>query len=72
VFTLAYLFAGGRAPTCLKSADANDTGVLDLSDPIFLLNHLFLGTPALNEPYLSCGIDRTDDELPCESFDRCV
>jgi hypothetical protein len=72
VFTLAYLFAGGQTPACLKSADANDTGVLDLSDPIFLLNHLFLGSPAPNAPYLSCGIDRIADDLPCESFDRCV
>jgi tetratricopeptide (TPR) repeat protein len=34
-----------------RPGDANGDGTLDLSDPVWLLEHLFLGT----KPYLPCG-----------------
>jgi hypothetical protein len=71
VFTLNWLFQGGDEPLCLKSLDANDTGAVDLSDAIFEFNFLFLGGPAMPAPYPECGVDPTDDELSCKSFDFC-
>ncbi|MEM7230557.1 MAG: right-handed parallel beta-helix repeat-containing protein, partial [Planctomycetota bacterium] len=38
VALLLHLFAGREPPSCMKSADANDSGVLDLSDAIYFLN----------------------------------
>ncbi|MBI4604351.1 MAG: hypothetical protein HY721_20520, partial [Planctomycetes bacterium] len=37
VASAGYLFRSGRAPTCQDAADGNDDGVLDVSDPIYLL-----------------------------------
>ena len=44
VFTINYLFLGGKEPPCLDAADANDDGVLDISDVSFILGYQFLGT----------------------------
>ena len=66
-----YLFTGEFVPNCLKSVDVDDSGELDLSDPIFLLEYLFLGGPDPNLPHTICGIDRTDDPLPCHSYPMC-
>ena len=41
VFTLSYLFFGGRAPACQDAADSNDDGAVDISDPIGALGVLF-------------------------------
>jgi len=40
-----------------KAGDANQDGKFDISDPVSLLNHLFLGT----NPTLPCGDGTTDD-----------
>jgi len=71
VFILRYVFAGGRTPSCLKSADTNDTGNIDLTDAIYLLNFLFLGGPAPELPFATCGADLTIDELTCEASPVC-
>ena len=56
----------GRAPPCDDAADANDTGEVDLSDPIFGLNFLFLGGPEPPAPGTRvCGPDPTPDPLGC-------
>ena len=34
MFVLEHLFRGGREPRCLKSADVNDDGSVDLSDAV--------------------------------------
>ncbi|MBI4605125.1 MAG: hypothetical protein HY721_24440, partial [Planctomycetes bacterium] len=72
IFTLGFLFLGGKDPACLDAADANDTGALDLSDAVFGLNYLFLGgkTPPSPGPD-ACGPDPTDDGLGCGSYERC-
>jgi len=67
VFTLGYLFTGGRQPTCLDAADANDDGQLTITDPIRTLQFLFLGGSFLPPPGVEPGEDPTQDSLDCLS-----
>jgi hypothetical protein len=71
VHVLNFLFTGGDAPDCLKSADLNDSAGVDLSDPLYLLNFLFLGGPAVPPPHPDCGFDPSADELGCEPEAAC-
>ena len=73
VYTLLYLYNGGRGFPCAKAADANDDGVVDIADAIAVLNHLFAGAGPLPEPFGECGVDPTpeDPELGCESYPPC-
>jgi hypothetical protein len=67
VFTLNFLFGGGRTPPCLDAADADDGGSIDITDPVFSLNYLFLGSrePPAPGPHAP-GVDPTEDEqLEC-------
>ncbi len=67
IFTLNFLFSGGRAPDCMKSADVDDSGVLNITDPIFSLSFQFLGGPQPKAPgHLTCGSDPTEDTLSCD------
>jgi len=71
VYTLNYLYQGGRAPFCLDAADANDDGTLDLSDPVATLAFLFLGGSPLPDPGGTLGKDPTEnDSLTCFSESR--
>lgn len=63
--TINWLFHQGVEPRCLDSADANDSGELDLSDPVFTLMWLYLGGPDFSEPFASVGQDPTEDGLDC-------
>jgi len=48
----------------LDSADADDSGILDITDPIRILGYLFLGGEAPPAPGAgACGVDRTPDRL---------
>jgi hypothetical protein len=71
VFILRYLFTGGAMPTCLKTADADDTGNTHVTDAVSLLGCLFLGCPSPAEPVPTYGFDPTIDKLTCESFVGC-
>jgi ELWxxDGT repeat protein len=71
VATLAYLFLGTAAPSCLDAADANDSGAVDLSDAVFTLGYLFLGTAAPPAPFGVCGVDPTTDNLDCDTAPGC-
>jgi len=71
IFAVEYLFMGGEAPSCLKSADSNDDGDIDLADPIYLVGRLFLGGPEPDAPTNACGVDLTVDDLSCEEFLAC-
>ena len=62
---------GQAGPTCLDAADADDSGALDISDPVYLLGFLFLGTSAPAEPLRACGPDPTPDGLKCAVFRPC-
>ncbi|MDE0957295.1 MAG: hypothetical protein OSB12_01530 [Planctomycetota bacterium] len=66
IFTATWIYAGGTAPDCQDSCDANDDGQLDISDPIYTLLHLFTGTAAPPAPYPSSGPDPTFlDQIDC-------
>jgi hypothetical protein len=65
VLLLSYLFLGASEPPCLDAADANDSGVLDLADAIFILQWLYLDGPGFSVPYEKLGEDPTEDALDC-------
>ena len=67
VFTLDYLFRGGREPACLEAADADDDGDINVTDAVYLLNFLFLGRGSPPRPFPDCGLDPTNDEMTCET-----
>lgn len=67
-WTLAYLFKGGPGFQCTDSADANDDGIIDISDSIFSLVRLFVQTGPFPEPN-EWGLDPTPDDLPCQYYD---
>ena len=46
--------------------DANDDGVLNLTDPVRLLRYRFVGGAPLPPPFPDPGIDPTEDDLSCE------
>jgi hypothetical protein len=71
VIVFASLFLGDPPPPCLDSADANDDGRVDISDGVFDLGFLFLGGDAPPAPFPDCGVDPTDDDVPCGSFPLC-
>jgi hypothetical protein len=72
IFTLGFLFLGTAKPACIDAADADDTGVLDLSDAVNIILFLFAGGDPLAPPGTeNCGIDPTADDLSCESGAPC-
>ena len=59
----------GAKPSCLEAANADDNDVVNLTDAVAILNHLFKGTGPLPEPFNNCGIDTTSPEkLGCEKY----
>ncbi len=68
---LGYMFNGGAPSLCEKNADIDDDGIIVLGDPVLLLSYMFSGGPPPQEPFDSCGIDPTEDDLTCEAFDSC-
>jgi hypothetical protein len=78
VAILDHLFSGTAEIRCLESADANNSGNVDVSDPIFLLHYLFFGgeaPPAPGPPGLPCGPEPSPRDvlvgLGCESYAAC-
>lgn len=72
---LGFLFPTGGVPVtidCLSACDCNDSGGLDISDAICILEGLF-GMPASppSAPHPLCGTDPTPDTLTCDSFVGC-
>jgi len=63
----------GKPTTCEDALDIDDNGVLELGDPICLLNYLFVSGSAPAAPFPGCGIDPADadDALGCERHDAC-
>jgi hypothetical protein len=64
-FLLNRLFAGGREPACEASCDANDDGLVNVSDAVYLIDWMFMGGPAPPAPYPDCGPDPTGPALSC-------
>ncbi|MEM7167130.1 MAG: LamG-like jellyroll fold domain-containing protein [Planctomycetota bacterium] len=70
VFLLQFLFASGPLSTCSDACDANDDGMLDLTDPISVLCALFcVPAQGLPAPGVGCGPDPSSgDTLDCISY----
>jgi hypothetical protein len=51
--------------------DVDDSGNLDVSDAVYLLNYLFVDGDEPPEPFWFCGEDPTEDDLGCEHFPPC-
>jgi hypothetical protein len=70
---LEFLFIRGTAvPVCRSAADANNSGVIDISDALFVLIHLFSESGFDPQPpYPACGIEPVTDSLDCKSFPPC-
>jgi hypothetical protein len=62
VFTLGWLFLGGRMPCCIAAVDVNGDAAVDLSDPVYGLNHLFSGGPAPLAPFPDCGFGELESD----------
>ena len=71
IYGLQYLFAAGPAD-CLDALDADDSGSLDIADPIFTLDVVFVGTTAFPPPGPLCGPDPTPDSLDCAGPVNCL
>ncbi len=68
---LNYIFGRAVAPSCVKSADANDDGKLNVTDGVTILLHLFAGRGDLAAPFTGCGADTTPDLLSCFAHSPC-
>ncbi len=72
VWIMNDLFRPDAPPTlCIQAADCNDDGNMDLSDAIYMFSYQYEGGPPPPAPFPACGVDPTDDELTCESFEAC-
>jgi len=67
VLVLLHLVLGQPQDVCHDALDSDDNGVIDISDPIYLLNYLFVGGGEPPAPFPIAGLDPTDDELDCAS-----
>jgi len=54
---LSFLFKGGAAPACLRSADVDGSQTVDITDAVFLFSYLFKGGTAPPAPFPACGFD---------------
>ena len=62
VFTLSHLFLQNyRDIPCLDAADFNDDGLVTLTDPVQLINDLFMNNTPVQE---DCQTDESADSLP--------
>ena len=51
----------------MDSADSNDDGILDISDPVYLLFYLFIANSPPPPPFPEAGNDPTfRDNLGCQ------
>jgi hypothetical protein len=71
IFLLNYLFSGGEAPPCEKSADTDGGGTVDITDGISLLNYLFASGRPPVAPFDACGLDPEPDGLGCIDYPAC-
>ncbi len=65
VTTLFKIYVTGNPFLCEDAADTNDDGQVDLSDVIYSLSALFLGEAIPEDPFPTCGIDPTEDNIMC-------
>jgi len=70
IFSLAYQFLGGPAPTCLSAANVNGDRGYDLSDVVYLLSYLYSGGKAPPPPNGVCGPDPSSG-FDCQDAPMC-
>jgi len=63
--SLSWLFAFGDELPCRDAADVDDSGVIDIADPVRALIYLFAGGPPPPPPVSDAAPDPTPDALPC-------
>jgi hypothetical protein len=69
---VAHLFLGGPAPKCLDSADVDNNGSVNLTDIIYELNYIFMGTQRPPDPFKPfCGLETDTDALDCDRYLPC-
>lgn len=69
VFNFLFL---AQPMNCLDAVDANDNGVISVSDGVVILCELFcVGTPPIPGPYPDCGFDGTPDGYDCQLNTAC-
>ena len=61
VWTLNFLFRGFGYLACPDAADINDDSTINIGDPIYGLNYLFLNGPPPRSPYPDSGVDPTPE-----------
>jgi hypothetical protein len=61
--------ASGPAPLCLDAADADDNGIFDLNDGVYLFTYTDgAGLPPSDPGPRRCGPDPTEDRLRCRIY----
>jgi hypothetical protein len=60
-----YRCIDGPTFSCDDAADVNDDGVWNSQDCQYLYNFLMMGGPPPPQPFPSCGLDPTPDQLGC-------
>jgi hypothetical protein len=68
VHMLLILFSGAERGDCDDAWDVNDDGSHNITDPLALLNFLFLGGVDPEPPHPAAGTDPTPDRLRCGRF----
>ncbi len=68
---LNFIFGNNGIANCVDACDANDSGVLTIGDPIYILTFQFSGGTAPSAPYPTCGLDPSTDALDCVGFSGC-
>lgn len=72
VWIINELFRNGPPTVCRDAADANNDGMVDTSDALYLIGYQFQGQAAPPAPFDGCGVDPEGDEdgLTCDESQR--
>jgi hypothetical protein len=62
---LQSLYQGAGLPRCADACDANDDGMVDLADAIYLLGYIFADGRQPPIPFPAAGLDWTPDYFDC-------
>lgn len=71
VTTIIDLLVPGRprpSVGCLKAADVDASGLIDLSDAIYVLHYLAQGGPRPPPPFPAPALDQQSNLIPCDSY----
>lgn len=72
VFTARLIFLGEPSAGCDDAADMDDDGVLNITDAVYCVRHLFQDGSAPLEPFPECGEDPTVDDISCDLCPACA